>query len=250
MRCSTILLILALLVSACGGGDATQGDGPDAAETPSEPTTAMGSGSIHGTVSFTGTSEERTPVRMKPECLDQLDGTPLSENLIVTDGVVQNVFVYVSAGLPDGYNYATPSEPAVLDQEGCIYVPRVMGVHVGQTIRIENSDPFQHNIHPVPELNRGFNESTPNMGDYLEKSFLVPEVMVSVKCDVHSWMQAYIGVMDHPYFATSDLSGNFSISGLPDGAYTITAWHEQLGQQTMDVTVAGGAMSEANITYQ
>lgn len=252
MRRYAILLILALLVSACGSGadDAAQESGTDDAEMPSEATTAMGMGSISGVASFTGTPAERTPVRMKPECLDQLDGTPLAEDLLVNDGAVQNVFVYVSAGLPDDYNYATPAEPAVLDQEGCVYAPRVMGVQTGQTIRIENSDPFQHNIHPVPEVNRGFNESTPNMGDFLEKSFLAPEIMVSVKCDVHGWMQAYIGVLDHPYFATSDMSGSFSISGLPDGDYTVTAWHEQLGEQTMQVTVAGGAMSEANITYQ
>ena len=130
-----------------------------------------------------------------------------------------------------------------------MYVPHVMGVQTGQMIRIENSDPFQHNIHPVPETNRGFNESTPNEGDYLEKSFLVPEVMISVKCDVHTWMQAYIGVLDHPYFGVSDADGSFSISGLPAGDYTVTAWHSQLGEKTMSVSVADGETAVADVSY-
>ncbi len=207
-------------------------------------------GGVSGSVMFTGTPAERTPVRMNDDCTDERDTEALSEELLVNEGAVQNVFVYVSAGLPDGYTYPTPSEPAVIDQVGCMYTPRVMGVQVYQTIRIENSDPFQHNVNSGPETNRGFNESTPNVGDYLEKKFLLPEVMVPIKCDVHGWMQAYIGVLDHPYFATTDASGSFMISGLPDGNYTLTAWHEQLGEQTMEVMVSGGAMSEAAVNYQ
>ena len=253
MRLTAISMLLVLLLAACGGGgdDTAMDSESDSGDAmPTEEMTAMGSGSVSGAVMFTGTPAERTPVRMNDDCTDERVETALSEDMIVNDGALQNVFVYVSAGLPEGYSYATPAEPVVMDQEGCMYAPRVMGMQTGQTIRIENSDPFQHNVHPVPEENRGFNESTPGVGDYLEKSFLVPEVMISVKCDVHAWMQAYIGVLDHPYFATTDASGAFSISGLPDGNYTVTAWHEQLGEQMMDVTVADGSMAEASITYQ
>lgn len=253
MRLTAISMLLLLLLAACGGGggDAAMDSESDSGDsTPAEEMTAMGTGSVSGMVMFTGEPSERTPVRMNDDCTDERADVALSEDMIVNDGALQNVFVYVSAGLPEGYEYATPTEPAVMDQEGCMYTPRVMGMQAGQTIRIENSDPFQHNVHPVPEENRGFNESTPGIGDYLEKSFLVPEVMISVKCDVHSWMQAYIGVLDHPYFATTDASGAFSISGLMDGNYTVTAWHEQLGEQTMDVMVVDGGMVEASITYQ
>ncbi len=253
MRLTAISMLLVLLLVACGGGgdDTAMDSESDSGDAmPTEEMTAMGSGSVSGTVMFTGTPAERTPVRMNDDCTDERVEVALSEDMIVNDGALQNVFVYVSAGLSEGYSFATPAEPVVMDQEGCMYTPRVMGMQTGQTIRIENSDPFQHNVHPVPEENRGFNESTPGVGDYLEKSFLVPEVMVSVKCDVHAWMQAYIGVLDHPYFATTDASGAFSISGLPDGNYTVTAWHEQLGEQMMDVTVADGSMAEASITYQ
>lgn len=209
----------------------------------------MGTASITGLVSFDGEAPARTPVRMKPECMDQHDSDPLSEDAIVNEGALQNVFVYVSAGLPDGYSYAEPAGAVTLDQVGCMYAPRVMGMQAGQTLRIENSDPFQHNVHPFPEKNRSFNESTPNEGDYLEKTFLVPEVMVSVKCDVHAWMQAYIGVLDHPYFATSGADGSFSITGLPAGTYTVMTWHEQFGGQEMQVTVGDGESKQADVSY-
>lgn len=243
---------MVLFIAACGGGDQAE-DKHESDQTDSnvtEATTPKGAGVVSGSVMYTGEPAERTPVRMNDDCTDERDMEALSEDLIVQDGVVQNVFVYVSAGLPEGYTYPTPTEPAVLDQEGCMYVPRVMGVQVNQDVRIENSDPFQHNIHPVPEVNRGFNESTPGIGDYLVKDFRSPEVMIPVKCDVHSWMQAYIGVLDHPYYATTDAGGSFQIAGLLDGNYTLTTWHEQLGEQTVDVIVADGAMVETSIAYQ
>ena len=255
MRPIGLLLVFALLAVGCGGGggDAAEDSGmEEGGEEMAEAmdSTPMGSGSITGMISFDGAAPERMPLRMTADCMDERDTDPLSDATVVGEsGGLQSVFVYVSAGLPDGYSYAAPSEPAVLDQEGCMYVPHVMGVQTGQMIRIENSDPFQHNIHPVPETNRGFNESTPNEGDYLEKSFLVPEVMISVKCDVHTWMQAYIGVLDHPYFGVSDADGSFSISGLPAGDYTVTAWHSQLGEQTMSVSVADGETAVADVSY-
>ena len=247
MRPFALTLILALVVSACGGGGSD--DTADAPAAPVQESTAMGTGSITGTISFDGAAPERARLRTNPDCEDQRDDPALSEDVVVNDGALQNAFVYVSAGLPEGYSYAAPSDPAVLDQIGCMYVPHVMGVHVGQTIRIENTDPFQHNIHPTPEHNRGFNESTPNAESFLEKEFLLAEMGIPVKCDVHAWMQAYIHVMDHPYHATSDAAGNFSISGLPAGEYTVTVRHESLGEQSMQVTVADDAATEASASF-
>jgi len=247
MRLSIFFFAVTLFAVGCqDGSDTTEGT-----DMPVEESTPMGTASIAGMISLDGEAPERTPVRMKPECMDEHESAPLSENVLASaEGRLKSVFVYVKEGLPEGYSFATPAEPVVLDQVGCMYTPRVLGVQTGQMIRIENSDPFQHNIHPVPEVNRGFNESTPNMGDYLEKEFLIPEVMISVKCDVHSWMQAYIGVLDHPYFAVSSEDGSFVIEGLPAGEYTLEAWHEEFGTQTMQVTVADGeAHTEGNFTF-
>ncbi len=251
MRFFALAFVVTLLVSACGGGSSEDAGASEEVSVATEAaeSTPLGTASIAGTITFDGEAPARTPVRMKPECMDQHDEAPLSEDALVSDGALQNTFVYVSAGLPDGYSFATPAEAVVLDQVGCQYAPRVLGMQTGQTLRIENSDPFQHNVHPFPEHNRSFNESTPNEGDYLEKTFLVEEVMVSVKCDVHSWMQAYVGVLDHPYHATSGADGAFSISGLPSGTYTVTAWHEQFGTQEMQVTVGDGESGQADFTY-
>ena len=252
MRLYALVLILALFAAACGGGGSeTAEEAPATEAAPAVESTAMGTGSITGTISFMGTSPERARLRMNADCDDQRDpdDPALSEEVVANDGALQNAFVYVSAGLPDGYSYAPPAEPAVLDQVGCMYVPHVMGVQVRQTIRIENTDPFQHNIHPTPETNRGFNESTPNADSFLEKEFLIPEMAISVKCDVHAWMQAYVHVMDHPYHATSDGAGNYSISGLPAGEYTVTVRHESLGEQSMQVTVTDDAATEADAAF-
>ena len=252
MRFSLSILAFVLIFSACGGSTEPPAETESTPETEMSAgdMTAMGTSSISGTVMFEGEAPERTPVRVNEDCMEFHDNSfPMSETVLVNDGALQNTFVYVSAGLPDGYAYPVPSEPAVLDQEGCLYVPHVMGIQVDQKLRIENSDPFQHNVHPTPAENRGFNESTPGEGDFLEKDFRVPEVMVPVKCDVHAWMLAYIGVLDHPYFATSAADGTFMIEGLPAGTYTVTTWHEEFGTQEMQVTVGDGETAQADYTY-
>ena len=253
MRSISLLLFFTLLIAGCGGGGSSDyaDDSADSGAAEAVEAAPMGSASIAGMVSFDGAAPERGPVRgFNPDCQDLHDTDPLSDVTVVGEsGGVQSAFVYVSAGLPEGVTFATPSEPAVLDQEGCMYTPHVLGVQVGQTIRIENSDPFQHNIHPVPVTNRGFNESTPNEGDYLEKMFLQEEIGIEVKCDVHPWMLAYVSVLDHPYFAVSDADGNYSIEGLPAGEYTVTAWHSTLGTQEMALTVGDGEAASAGFTF-
>jgi hypothetical protein len=133
------------------------------------------------------------------------------------------VFVYLKDAKP-----APPtSEPPVLDQQGCMYEPYVMGVLVNQKFKLRNSDPLLHNVHatPKPGLNKEFNFGQVSKGQENERSFDQPEVLVRMKCDVHPWMFAYIGVCEHPYFAITDKEGNFKISGAPDGKYTLVAYH-------------------------
>ena len=131
-----------------------------------------------------------------------------------------------------------PTEPVVLDQDKCRYTPRVLGVRVGQPLQIRNSDPLLHNVRSNGVINQAFNKSTPLEGVSFNHTFATREVMVPFKCDVHGWMSAYVGVLDHPYFGTTAPDGKVVLGNLPPGTYTIEAWHETLGTQTQQVTIA------------
>jgi plastocyanin len=179
-----------------------------------------------------------------------LHSEPLfSDKVVVNDnGTLKNVFVYVKEGLGD-QTFAPPAEPVVFDQEGCHYEPHVFGIQVGQTLKVLNSDPFLHNVNVMAEENRGFNLGMPNQGDERERDFRVPEIMVHIKCDVHAWMEAYAGVVPHPFFDTSGEDGTFSLNNLPAGTYVIEAWHEEYGTTTQSVTVTDGASAAADFTF-
>ncbi len=175
--------------------------------------------------------------KMNKECTGFHQGTPPRSETVVTNenGTLRNVFVYVK-NAPQG-DYPVPQEKVLLDQVGCVYVPHVFGVRVGQTLEIHNGDPTAHNIHFTPKKNPEFNKSQPRKGLIEKMTFKRAEVMVPVKCDVHPWMNAYAGVMNHPFFDTSGDDGVVTIEGLPPGTYELVAWHEKYGTKTKEVTV-------------
>jgi len=210
---------------------------------PPAPTVAAAAGptfTLNGTVNFpTGSGIKVDSIKMSadPVCQKANEGKPTkSESLVVNPNkTLANVFVYVKEGAP-----ASPAAnlPAVeFDQRGCRYVPHVFGVRVNQPIKIINSDPTLHNVHAQASANPGFNAGMPSQGMTIEKKFTKPETMIHIKCDVHGWMGAYVGVLDHPFFAVTDDSGNFSIKDLPAGTYTLEAWHEKLGTKTQQLVV-------------
>lgn len=254
MRLQTLLLVAAVsfsvVLAGCGGGGGETAETPET--TPTTPAPAAepaGSASIAGTINFDGTAPERPPITLDRDCRELHEGDVLSENTIVNDGKLQWVFVYVKDGLGDR-TFATPTEEVVFDQRGCLYMPHVFGVQVGQTVRILNSDAFLHNVNSQPEQRANkFNFGMPNQGMEKEQTFRTAEVMVKIRCDVHGWMGAYAGVLEHPYFAVSGEDGSFSIEGLPAGTYTLEAWHETLGTQTMEVTVADDEAATADFTF-
>jgi plastocyanin len=137
-----------------------------------------------------------------------------------------------------------------LDQKSCRYVPHVVGVRVTQPLEISNSDATLHNVHGMPDTNREFNFGQIMAGIKNTVSFTAPEVMVPFKCDVHSWMSAYIGVVSHPYFAVTDKAGTFELNTVPPGTYTIEAWHEKLGRQTQSVTLGEKDSKEISFTFK
>jgi plastocyanin len=194
------------------------------------------------------------PLRMDadPVCVANSDIKPRKEWLILDENNgVKNVLVFVkeskSGSLAD--NYDTPKEAAVIDQKGCVYVPHVLGVMVGQQLDILNSDGTLHNIHALPKVNKEFNKAMPRSKKQMSVTFDKVEAPFKVKCDVHPWMGAFLGVFDHPYFAVTDDSGSFTISNLPPGKYVVEAWHEKLGSQTVDLTVdESGATQNFTLT--
>ena len=244
------LICTAVAVMACGGNDgaASSNEGTQAAAT--QETGPRGNATVSGTVSFTGTPPANPAIDMnaEPQCKAKHTGAITDPQVVVRNGKVGSVFVYVKSGLPANATYTAPSEPVTIDQEGCIYTPRVFGAMVGQTIAIENSDPVLHNIKAVPKENRGFNISQPRPMT-TNRSFNRREVMIPLECNVHSWMQAYVGVLDHPFFATTGEDGTFRITGLPPGTYEIEAWHEKFGTRTMNVTVGDGETKTADFTF-
>jgi hypothetical protein len=182
-----------------------------------------GAADITGKVTLKGTPKPEIPIQLDAIC-GKLQGKPVTtRHYVVGQGNgLANVFVYIKQGAPK-----TPAtgEGPTLDQTGCMYEPYVMGVVTGQKFKIRNSDALLHNVHATPKTNKEFNFAQPTKGQVNERSFDAPEVLVRMKCDVHPWMFAYVGVVDHPYFAVTDKDGNFTIKNVPAGKYTVEAVH-------------------------
>ncbi len=246
---------LALFFSfGCGGGKA-----PETASKPSAPESAgqaggmtpSGSATISGTVTYTGAVPQLKPISMTadPVCEAKHKEPVLPDILVLGPGkTLANVIVKVTGGLPAG-TWKAPSDPVVLDQNGCRYSPHVIGIMAGQTFRIRNSDGLLHNIHVLPKVNAEFNMAMPATVTQADKVFDKPEPPFRIKCDVHPWMGAYVEVFSHPYFAVTGNDGTFTISKLPPGTYQLEAWHERLGTQTGTVTVAEGGTGKADFSF-
>ncbi len=214
---------------------------------------SAGEGVIKGKVLFSGTAPEAVKLDLgaDPVCAGAHSDGLLSETLTVNaNGTLRDAFVYVKSGLPSGVSYPVPAEAVVMDQKGCRYTPHVFGVQVNQPVTIVNSDGTLHNVHAQLKNSKEFNLGMPIQGMKMTKKFPQPEVMAHFKCDVHPWMSAYAGVLDHPFFAVTGEDGSFEIKGLPAGQYTLEVWQEKLGTQTaaVDVPVSGEVTAEVTFT--
>ncbi|HCN25437.1 MAG TPA: hypothetical protein DIS65_08770 [Candidatus Marinimicrobia bacterium] len=199
-------------------------------------------GSITGTITFEGKAPKMKPLKVDadPICVANNEIAPKKEWLILDENKgVKNVLVFITEGL--NIDYSPPEEPMVIDQKGCIYSPHVVGIMAGQQLDILNNDGTLHNIHALPKVNKEFNKAQPRSKKKLSVKFEKPEAPFKIKCDVHPWMGAYIGVFDHPCFSVSGDDGTYIISDLKPGEYVIEAWHEKLGSQTANVTVSDSA---------
>ncbi len=172
-----------------------------------------------------------------PKCkLMHPEGIDPGAVIVNPNGTLKNVFVYAKEGVAG--KFEAPKTAVLFDQKGCAYSPKVFGIQTGQPLEILNSDDTLHNVHALAKNSKEFNLGMPIKGMKLKKTFDKPEVMVKIKCEVHPWMGAYAGVLDHPFFGVTSEDGSAVIKDLPAGEYTIEAWHEKYGTQTQKVTVS------------
>jgi hypothetical protein len=248
------LFLAASLIASCGGGDdnglppppeggaASAGGG-----TSYNDAMAKATATVTGKIGFEGTPPPNEKVQMSsdPYCQQRAADYPTLETVKVKDGGLENVIIYVSSGSTG--SYAPPAEAKEIDQNNCHYIPHVFTLMTNQPVKIKNSDMTLHNIHAWAEKNPPFNVGQPVQGMVNETKFSNPEVPLPVKCDVHKWMGAFVGVFDHPWHTVSKEDGTFELK-LPPGNYELTAWHEKFGKKTVMVQVADNDKKEVTFT--
>src|SRR5215475_1218347 len=243
MACSLLLL------AGCGKKESSEeqpaASSPAAtpAATPIDPATAA---TVSGTVKFEGAAPKPAKIDMSQDA--NCKGSNTAEGVVASDGHLANVFVYVKEGLGNR-TFAAPAKAVELDQSGCRYHPHVMGLMTGQNIKIVNSDPTTHNIHPTPQNNREWNESQAPQSAPLEKTFAREEIMMPVKCNQHPWMKMFLSVVKSPFYAVSGSDGKYELKGLPPGDYTLAFVHEKFGERTQKVTLAAKDSKTVDVSF-
>jgi len=248
--------ITLFFLSACGGSK-DQAQAPastDAAATTTaaNPVDSATAANITGVVKFSGTKPKMAKIAMSADAYcNTTHTTPVvSEEVVVNaNNTLKYVYVYVKSGLGDK-KFPVSTTPVVFNQEGCMYTPHVAAVQVGQEVVIKNSDGVLHNVNVRPTKNQGFNFGQPIKGMETKKVFAAAEVMIPAKCDVHPWMNGWIGVQDHPFASVTDENGNFSLSNLPPGTYEIEAWHEKYGTSVQTITVGAKETKTIEFTFK
>jgi len=207
------------------------------------------SAAIAGKVTFAGTPAKPKLVDMgkQPECIKLNPAGRLTEDVVTGPGnTLQNVLVYISGG--DSDPGPSPAIAATFDQRDCHYATHVLPLRVGQDVSISNSDPFNHNIHPLGKINREWNRvqlaGTPPFSYSYEN-----EEFIYVKCNIHAWMSAYFVVLKTRHVSVTKNDGSFRLPDLSPGRYTVTAWHELYGIQKQEVTVGGGETQTLNFVF-
>jgi hypothetical protein len=246
------LLSVAALVAACGGGGTTETIPPadKGGATGNTFDMSKATATVTGKIGFEGTPPPNDKIQMSsdPYCQMHAADYPTAETVKVSDGGLENVIIYVSSRLPSGVTYATPTTPVEIDQQNCHYIPHAFTMMTNQPLKVKNNDMTLHNIHAWAEKNPQFNVAQPVKGLVSDTKFANPEVPLPIRCDVHKWMGAFVGVFDHPFHTVSKQGGTFELK-LPPGNYEITTWHEKYGKKTMMVEVKDNDKKDVNFSY-
>jgi hypothetical protein len=209
-----------------------------------------GVGTIEGVVHLAAQPPRNRPIRMMadPACAQIHSGKQVIQETVLRapDGGLANVFLHLRGAFPQS---GAPAAPITIDQRGCLYIPRVQGARVGQVLQVKNHDETLHNIRSHSTVNP-FNVSQPKAGMTFNFRLRSDDVMLHVRCDVHSWMTGYVGVVTHPFFAVTNARGAFTVPNVPPGKHTIQAWHEAYGPLTREVNVAAGATTKVSFEYR
>jgi hypothetical protein len=242
LACATaVSLILIALVSA----QTQNGDSKPAYIRTGQEVTLSGSVDFKGKV-----PEPRTIDTASDSVCTDVSPNLTTDWLIVNKGRVVNVLVYVTdSSVLEMYSWKPPDSTVELAHTGCRYQPHVLGMQVGQTLSIVNSDATHHNTHPTPRFNKEFNQTQPPGAPPIIQTFTHPEVAMPFKDNQHPWERAYVAVFKHPYFSITDANGDFKIEGLPPGQYELVAWHEKMGEKKVQLTVLPGESKSVGFTF-
>lgn len=209
-------------------------------------------GEIAGKIYFQGEKPKLLPLDMRkdPVCVSEHEKTVYAQDGAVNDNdTLPNAFVYIKSGtgkLPE----IAPRNSVDLTQQGCMYEPHVLGIIVGQPLQVLTLDPTTHNIHVMGDANRDWNVTQQPGSPSVIRRFARPEAMISVHCNEHPWMKAYIGVVSNPFYAVTGSDGSFMLKSVPAGEYTLEVWTATFGTQEQKVVVRAGETANASFTFQ
>ena len=218
----------------------------------SQNASAADTGQISGMISFQGEKPVLHPINManSPICASLHTGPVMpADGEVNPDGSLPNAFVYIESAEGVTLRSTPPRNPVVLTQKGCEYLPHVLGVMVGQPFEVVNLDPVTHNIHVMGKNNPQWNVTQLPGSASVVRKFMHPEIMIPIRCNMHPWMLAYVGVVDNPFYAVTGHDGMYTIKDLPPGRYTLAVWTATFGTKKREITVRAGETSAADFVF-
>ncbi|MEO8601557.1 MAG: hypothetical protein ABI629_03165 [bacterium] len=242
-----LLLVVAVSLAACSDSGSSK-PATAANVTPVDSATA---GTIAVTVNFSGAAPAPKTINMSgvPACAALHPDPVLDQSVRVANGKLADVVVYIQNGF-GSRGFTAPTDPVLIDQQGCLYHPQVAAVMVGQPLQFRNSDTEGHNVHGRPQVAEAWNFLMSRQGATRDVFFSKPEVGIPVGCDIHPWMRAYVSAFDNPYFGVSSADGTVTLKNVPPGDYVIGAWHPTLGALVKPVTLSASGSATVDFAYQ